>query len=194
VRFLVEGRSLAGRRRGYVQTDRERYEVGQRVNISARVLDAAFQSLELPTIEATVEQPGKPPETVRLLPVSDSSGRYEAAITAQTTGITSIRLRLPEAGAKNEELMTTFLVELPSVEASQTWLNRPLLSRLASESGGRYFEVNELDQLPAAVPNRVEKVEERSPPRPLWDTPAMLVALVGLLSTEWLLRKRFSLL
>ncbi|HEY2411183.1 MAG TPA: hypothetical protein VGI40_03015 [Pirellulaceae bacterium] len=194
VRFLVEGRSLAGRRRGYVQTDRERYEVGQRVNISARVLDASFQSLELPKIEATVEQPLKPPETVSLMPVGDHSGRYEAAITAQTTGITTVRLLIPEAGTKSDELTTNFLVELPSLEASQTWLNRPLLTRLASESGGRYFEVNEIDQLAAAVPNRVEKVEERSPPRPIWDTPAMLVALVGLLSTEWLLRKRFSLL
>jgi hypothetical protein len=194
VRFLVEGRSLAGRRRGYVQTDRERYEVGQRINITARVLDAAFQPLDLPKVEATVEQPDKAQEIVPLLPVGDHSGRYEAAITAQTTGITTVRLPIPDAGTKNDELTTNFLVELPSLEASQSWLNRPLLTRLASESGGRYFEVNELDQLAAAVPNRVEKVEERSPPRPIWDTPAMLVALVGLLSTEWLLRKRFSLL
>jgi hypothetical protein len=194
VRFLVEGRSLAGRRRGYVQTDRERYEVGQQVNISARLLDAAFQPLELPKVEAMVEQPGKSPEIVPLMSVGDDSGRYEAAITAQTTGITGVRLRLPESSAKIDELTTNFLVELPSLEASQTWLNRPLLTQLASEAGGRYFEVNELEQIPAAVPNRVEKIEERSPPRPLWDTPAMLVALVGLLSTEWLLRKRFSLL
>jgi hypothetical protein len=194
VRFLVEGRSLAGRHRGYVQTDRERYEAGQRVNISASVLDATFQPLELPKVEAIVEQPGKPPEIVPLLPVGDHSGRYEAAITAQTTGITGVRLRLPESTAKNDDVTTNFLVELPGPEASQIWLNRPLLTRLASDSGGRYFEVNELGQLPAAVPNRIEKVEERSPPRPMWDTPAMLVVLVGLLSTEWLLRKRFSLL
>jgi hypothetical protein len=158
------------------------------------LLDAVFQPLDVPKIEATIEQPDKPSEVVSLLPVGDKSGRYEAAITAQTTGIATIRLSIPDAIAKNDELTANFLVELPSLEASQTWLNRPFLTRLASESGGRYFEVNELDQLAAAVPNRVEKVEERSPPRPLWDTPAMLVALVSLLSTEWLLRKRFSLL
>jgi len=56
------------------------------------------------------------------------------------------------------------------------------------------LEVNEINQLAAAVPNRVERVEERSSPRPLWDTPGMLLVLVGLLSTEWLLRKRFTLL
>jgi hypothetical protein len=194
VRFLAEGRSLAGRRRGYVQTDHERYEVGQRVNISARLLDAAFQSLDLPKVEAMIEEPGKPPEIVSLLPVGDHNGRYEAVITAQNTGVTTVRLPIPDAGAKNDELTTSFRVELPSLEASQTWLNRSLLARLASESGGRYFQVNELDQLAAAVPNRVERVEARSPPRPLWDTPAMLVALVGLLSTEWFLRKWFSLL
>ena len=44
------------------------------------------------------------------------------------------------------------------------------------------------------TPEDLEKIEERSPPQPLWDTPGMLLLLVGLLSTEWLLRKRFSLL
>jgi len=194
VRFLVEGRSLEGRRRGYVQTDRDRYEVGRRINISARLMDAAFQPLDLPKVEATLEQPDRPPETISLLAVGDGSGRYETALTAQFTGRARLRMRLPVDGASREELTTSFVVELPSLEASQTWLNRPLLWQLAKESGGRYFEVNELDQLSAAVPNRVEKIEERGSPRPLWDTPGMLIALVGLLSTEWLLRKRFSLL
>jgi hypothetical protein len=195
VRFLVEGRSLEGRRRGYVHTDQERYEVGQRINISARLVDSAFQPLDLSKVEATLEQPGRPPEVISLLTIGDGAGRYEAAITAQANGINGVRVRLPDAITnKKDELTTTFLVELPILEASQTWLNRSLLKQLAAESSGRYFEVNELDQLAAAVPNRVEKIEERSPPRPLWDTPSMLLLLVGLLSTEWLLRKRFSLL
>ena len=45
VRYLVEGRSLEGRRRGYVQTDRDRYEIGERITITARLQDAAFNPL-----------------------------------------------------------------------------------------------------------------------------------------------------
>ena len=45
VRYLVEGRSLEGRRRGYVQTDRDRYEIGDKVTITARLQDPTFSPL-----------------------------------------------------------------------------------------------------------------------------------------------------
>ena len=85
-------------------------------------------------------------------------------------------------------------MELPSVETNQVWLNKPLLMDLASLSGGKYFDINQLDQLPAAVPNKTQTIEVRSQPKPLWDVQGMLIALVGLLCTEWLIRKRFKLL
>jgi hypothetical protein len=129
-----------------------------------------------------------------LIAASDHAGRYEAAISAHAPGVCTVCVQLPEVNSQTQSIETSFIVELPSLETSQTWLNRPLLTQLAQESGGNYFEVDELDKLAAAVPNRVETIEERSHPRPLWDTFGMLVTLVGLLSTEWLLRKRFSLI
>jgi hypothetical protein len=92
------------------------------------------------------------------------------------------------------QVEASFGVELPTVETNQVWLNKPLLADLANLSGGRYFDVNQLDQLADAVPDRTEIIETRSPPRPLWDVRGMLFALVGLLCVEWLIRKRFRLL
>lgn len=194
IRFLVESRSLEGRRRGYIQTDRQHYEVGQRVNLSAWLLDSAFEPLTLPKVDATNEQPEGAPEIVSLLPVTGQPGRYEGAVTAVKTGIHTVRVQFPDELVANKGIESTFEVELPNLETTQVWLNRPLLMELARQSGGRYFELDQLDQLVAAVPNRVEQVQERSPSQPLWDSPGMLAALVGLLSIEWLLRKRFSLL
>jgi hypothetical protein len=194
IRFLAEGRSLEGRHRGYVQTDRERYQIGQRVNVSARLLDGAFVPLVASKIDGVVEHPSADPQTISLLPVEQQPGRYQTALTALDVGLWTIHIPLPDATSDFDRCETTFTVELPALETSQVWLNRPLLEQLAAQSGGRYFEVSELDELAAAVPNRVEKIEERSEPRPLWDVPGMLIALVGLLSTEWLLRRQFSLL
>jgi hypothetical protein len=87
-----------------------------------------------------------------------------------------------------------YAVELPGVETNQVWLNRPLLKEMAGISGGRYFDIHQLDEIAAAIPDRTETIESRSQPRPLWDVPGMLVALVGLLGAEWLVRKRFRLL
>jgi len=193
VRFLVEGRSQESRRRGYVQTDRERYEIGDRVTLSARLQDAAFEPLTQPEIDATLLTSDSATEKIRLVAIANQPGRYEAAFTASKLGQSTLRVQLP-GGSTDDSIETSFQVELPSLETSQTWLNRPLLQDIAKLSGGKYFAIDEMAELAASVPNRTETIEERSRPLPLWDVPAMLVLLVGLLSTEWLLRRRYNLL
>lgn len=194
IRYLVEGRSLEGRRRGYVETDRDRYEVGQRVTVAARLQDASFNPLVVPKIDATVQSAGESFDTIALLPIANRPGSYEATLAARHPGVHQVHIALSGGDAGSGLVESSFSVELPSVETNQVWLNRPLLMELASLSGGRYFEVNQLDQLAAAVPDRTETIETRSPPRPLWDVRGMLVGLVGLLCIEWLIRKRFKLL
>lgn len=194
IRYLVEGRSLEGRRRGYVQTNRDRFEIGEKVEITARLFDATYSPLVLPKIDATLQAPGDSPETVPLIPIANQPGGYEATILAKKTGAHSLRINLPASDAESGLVEAKFTVKLPSVETNQVWLNKPLLTDLASLSGGKYFEVNQLDQLAAAVPDKTETVEVRSKPDPLWDVRGMLIALVGLLCIEWLVRKRNKLL
>jgi hypothetical protein len=195
VRFLAEGRGLENRRRGYVQTDRQRYEVGERVVVAARLTDANFEPLKLDEVEAVIATGDSAGERLVLSAVADQPGRYEGAFTVREAGRLTVRVMVPAVNEQDAEHITTnIVVELPRLETSQVWLNRPLLMELAKLSGGKYFEVNELAKLAAAVPNRTEILEERSRPRPLWDGPATLIVLVGLLSLEWLLRRRFDLL
>jgi hypothetical protein len=194
IRFLVEGRSLEGHRRGTIETDFVNYEIGQRVTISARLQDASFNPLTVPKVDAVLQAAGESPETVVLLPVSNQPGKYEATVAARRTGVHTVRISLPASESDTGTIEAQFTVDLPQVETNQVWLNKPLLVELASLSGGHYFDVHELDRLAAAIPDRSETVEVRSQPRPLWDVQGMLVALVGLLCAEWLIRKRFKLL
>jgi len=131
---------------------------------------------------------------VPLLPIANQPGAFEASLTARKTGVYSVRIGLASSDPTAGLIESSFSVELPSVETNQVWLNRPLLMELAGLSGGRYFDVNELRQLAAAIPDRTETIESRSQPRPLWDIGGMLVGLVGLLCAEWWIRKRFKLL
>jgi von Willebrand factor type A domain len=194
IRFLVAGRSLAGGRRGTLESDRDRYEIGERITLTARLQDAAYEPLVVPQVSAVVEVAGQAPQTVTFLPLPNRPGAYETNSIARHTGIQQVRVLMPASAGEGGQIETSFRVELPSVETDQVWLNRPLLVELASLSGGRYFDVNQLDELTNAVPDRTETIESRSQPRPLWDAGHMLAALVGLLCTEWLLRKRFKLL
>jgi uncharacterized membrane protein len=196
VRYLVESRSLEGRRRGSVQTDRDRYEIGDKVAITARLQDASYQPLSAERVEATWHEAGESPTTVQLIPVPNQPGTYEATLVPRTTGQHVLRVAIPGAAAEEASIESPFQVELPSVETSQVWLNKPLLVDLAELSGpgGRYFDLSEIDQVVAAVPDKTQVVETRSPPEPLWDIPEVLIALVVLLGIEWAVRKRNKLL
>lgn len=193
-RYLVEGRSLEGRRRGYVRTDRDIYEVGQKITITARLQDASYNPLVAPKVDATLVVSGDSPETVPLIAVDNQPGVYEAGLIARKTGKHSVRINIPASEAEAGVIEADFTVVLPSVETNQVWLNTPLLKELATLSGGKYFDIDQLDELAAAVPDKTETAVIRSKPDPLWDVRGMLVALVGLLGCEWFLRKRFKLL
>ena len=194
VRYLVEGRSLEGRRRGYVQADRDRYEVGERITVTSRLQDAAYNPLVAPKAEATLQVGSENPETVVLMPVSNQPGTFEATLTAKKTGRHSLRVRTAAAEAEGSTIETSFDVVLPSVETNQVWLDKPLLKELAETSGGKYFDIDQLDQLAAAVPDKTRQIEFREPPDTLWDVRGMMFLLVGLLGVEWLVRKRYKLL
>jgi len=194
VRYLVEGRSLEGRRRGTVSTENDRYEIGDKVVITARLLDAAYNPLVQPRVEATLQTGPDSVETVYLLPVPTQPGTFEASLTAKKTGLHQLRVRSAAAESEGAAIETEFQVELPSVETNQTWLDKALLTDLASLSGGKYFDIDQVSDLAAAVPDKSETIEVRGKPDPLWDVRGMLVALVGLLGAEWAIRKRYKLL
>jgi hypothetical protein len=156
--------------------------------------DATYQPLVVPQINVEVQIAGEPADTLTLAPVQTEPGLYQGTYTARKAGPHLLRIPLSDNGTADDLVETNFSVELPSAETSQVWLNRPLLMELANISGGRYLDISQLDEIAAAIPDRTETIEMRSQPRPLWDVPGMLVALISLLAAEWLLRKRFKLL
>jgi len=208
-RYLVEGRSLKGRRRGYVQSERDRYEVGDKVTLIARLKDAAFQPLVLPAtdplnqeeigIDAVLEIGGEESIPVKLRPVESQPGDFEATLTARQTGVHTLRVTLPEAtGAEEAKIDTSYTVELPRVETNQVWLNKPLLIELANASGGKYYDIDEFDKIADVVPDVSEVIDVPGRPELIWGlnrAPFLILGLlVGLLCFEWSVRKWFKLL
>jgi len=71
-------------------------------------------------------------------------------------------------------------------------LNEPFLRRLARSSGGRYARPAEAAQVASWLQSTVpaDATPER---RDLWHEPWAFVAIVLLLSAEWILRRRWGL-
>lgn len=194
-RYLIEGRALEGKRRGTIETDRTRYEVGDRISVVSRLMDAVFKPLEQPEVAATLQVEGQPAQPIVLRPIANQPGRYEAALTAQHTGRHAVKVSFgDDSAATAPKVEATFSVSPPSVESERTWQDKPLLEELATASGGRYFELSSLGQLPSAIPNRQQTISIQGKPISLWDTSRMLLVIVGVLVAEWALRKRWKLM
>jgi hypothetical protein len=79
------------------------------------------------------------------------------------------------------------------VEHFGTAQNRPLLQRIADSTGGRYWQLDQLDELPEAMRYSKAGIVERQT-LDLWNLPALFLLLLLLKGGEWLLRLRWKTL
>ena len=204
VRFLFQNRSLQGNSRGLIETSQSDYELGSKVTIFVEVRDEQRNGLKTPTIDAIISDENGRQQKVTLQrePGQDdpenNDGRYSGSYSATRLGTFTISLDLGPDYEKYIESKQIRVVA-PSVETDRNWLNEKKLRNIAEQSGGRYFTVDQLAELPKELPRRVKTVTFNSPSKPLWDFTSRLryfaFALpVLLLGIEWTLRKWYKLL
>lgn len=200
VRYLVETRSLQGSRRGFIDTEKTEFELGDRVLLVGRVLDEQFKPSKVPIHKAIVRAEDGRTQTIEMKLLPNQEGSYEGTFVAQRIG--NFEATIQFVGGDSEGKLIdpiAFRVVPPSAESGAYWLNQKLLSEIATLSGGQYFPLEQLDKLPGVLPTLVTRAEFNSPPKPLWDMNKYLRWLfyglpVGLLTIEWILRKWYKLL
>ena len=142
--------------------------------------------------------PGGAVETLTMEAVPGVPGRYESTVDAAPTGIYRVvaEATMPAATtdegttAESESLGRSRLAirrEDGISEHFQVQQNRALLERIAAATGGRYFTLDEADEIPEAVQFSDAGIIERRLLE-LWNMPFLFLLLVGLKSGEWLLR------
>lgn len=204
VRYLFQNRSLQGKSRGLIETNQSEYELGSKVDVFAEVRDDQRKGLKLPTIEAVIaDEEGRTQRvTLQREPGQDepenNDGRYSGSYSATRLGVFSIGVDVDPDTNKLVDAKQIRVVA-PSVETDRNWLNEKKLRNIAEQSGGKYFTVDQLSELPTQLPRRVQTVTFNSPSKPLWDFTDRLryfaFALpILLLGIEWTLRKWYKLL
>jgi hypothetical protein len=197
VRFLVQGRLLRGRTRGRILTNRDVYGAGDRISVTAKLYDPEYQPLKRSAVSATLQgktrgQNGK--RTIQLQPVPGKPGEYEGSAIARFMGTNVLAVELREPDGNFVTVSRQFTVEMPNVESANPRMNESLLRNLTRRSGGRYFGLSELKDLPSSIPDRRATTVVHGSPVPLWDTSRVLLLIVILLTAEWALRKKFRLM
>ena len=172
----------------YLTTDASTYATGDTVQITAQVYSETYQPQTTISEGATVQIEVTPPEgapfQLRATTISEEN-RYTARFEVREKGTYHIRAT---SGAGNTD-KTEFYVQPQLAELEAPQLNEALLRQLASQTGGAYFAIADAAQLPeniAFVQDSVFVDTERD----VWAHPLVLILVVGLLGTEWFLRKR----
>ena len=198
VRYLVETRSLQGSRRGFIDVEKTEFELGDRVVLVGRILDQEFRPSTQEMHKAVIRSEDGRSQTVEMKLLPNQEGRYEGTFVAQRIGNYQTTIDL---GASDETLIDpiAFRVIPPTAESGAFWLNEKLLADIATQSGGKYFQLNQLDDVAEALPTIVTRAEFNSPPKPLWDGNStlrwgMFLLPAILLTIEWIVRKWYKLL
>lgn len=173
-------------------TDKAFYDPEEHVSISAIVRDQKGEGTNKAQVEALVTGPGGRPDKVALTSIPGPEGHYSGLFEPKDAGKYQIVLQatVGDVILKNEPLVVE--VGRPNLEFEKLDLDEKMLSRIAADSGGRYVHISTADHLVDQL-NRSQRTKQDYHERKLYWPPAFWLAFVLVLTTEWILRKKFQL-
>lgn len=179
-----------GSRRIRVASDKLQYRDGETIRFDGQIYDENYRPVERADVSVAVRSEGEGADALQL----------ELSSTAQGLGRYAGRLQFLPAGtysfeataALNGRLLGTdngaFVVGEAGAEFERTRMNRALLVQLADMTGGRFYLPSETGRLADDV-DLDDIIVQETRIFTLWDHPAVLILLVGLLAAEWLVRR-----
>ena len=202
----------------YLTTDASTYTIGDTVRITAYLYSETYQPQTGATVQVEVIPPDGTPFQVGSQQsaansqednsqqrdslesdisltnnaLADINNLYTAQFVLLQKGKYRIRATGRSGNLKLGEDQIDIYAHPQLAELETPQLNENLLKQLAAQTGGAYFPMANAE----AVPENIAKVQNSifvDAERELWSHPLVLIAVVGLLGTEWFLRKRIGL-
>ncbi len=176
-----------------VASERDVYALNDTVRIVADVRDKKYNAVTGARATAIVYKPsGASVEVPLRFTARDESNLYVGEFRTDELGRHRIELRVNSAETGTVTVESNFLVSELNREFYDSVQNDSLLKRIAAETGGKYYTLDELDRLIGDLTYRQTDNSQRMT-KELWDMPVNFLLLVALLSGEWFLRKREGL-
>ena len=190
IRWLALGRMKSGDRRYRLELARDSVNLGERATVEARVLDEDFRPSEDPAQPVRWSAPDGRPEQLDLTAVPGRKGLFRGSIAAERPGLH--RVWIEQAGQRL--VSAEYEVVLPSLENQDPSPDPTLLAEISAISRGRALDLVRIEQVFEEFPGDEERREPVSSRLDdIWDTWATLLAVLAVLSAEWILRKRLEL-
>lgn len=191
IRYLSRASLLGSPQRVELRSDRSRYLAGETVNLRLRFFDDRQAPPDEAESTLAIETPDGQRRLVRLQREGLERGWFAGSVSGLSEGTYRAWLLTPPLDGPPPQC--TFQVVAPPGELARTRTDRAALQRLAEHTGGRAVVWTEAERVLARLPPGRQVRIEPLPPRPVWNHPVVGLLLVGLLTAEWLLRRRSGL-
>jgi hypothetical protein len=160
------------------------------IDVDAR--DASFAGVPDATVDVSIAGPGGDPTPLKTRHADPASGRFTAAFRPDRAGLYRIRAEARRGSTPLGTAERWMFVGGADREFADPRLNEGFLRRVARDSGGRYVRAGDAKQVATWLENAapLDAAPER---RDLWHEPWAYALVLGLLSAEWILRRRWGL-
>ena len=190
----------------YLTTDASTYAIGDTVKVTAYLYSETYQPQAGATVQIEVVPPDGAPfqlqinaateSTNEMLSQPDTIANMSNLYTAQFVLLQNGKYRIRATGRSGTLKLGEDQIDIYAhpqlAELENPQLNEDLLKQLAGQTGGAYFTMADAESLPENIAN-VQNPIFVDAERELWAHPLILITVLGLLGTEWFLRKRIGL-
>jgi hypothetical protein len=159
--------------------------------VAVTVRDARFEAVPDAQVSLTLTDPDGAVRTVQPALEDQGAGRYAVPVRFDRQGV----YRVDAEARRGEQVLGAHtryvLVGGADFEMADLALNEPVLQRLAAATGGRLLGADSVGELNGLLhgddPERATEMKD------LWHNAWTLLAIIGLLAAEWLVRRRAGL-
>jgi hypothetical protein len=191
IRYLSRAKLLGDEKAARLTTDRAKYRRGESVRFQLRFIDERLVPGGDRKATVMFERQGLTRRPVTLSRSAQSTAVFEGQASKLTEGRYHAWVVDPSLAG---DPAADFEVLPPAGEVERSQMDLAELTRAAADTRGKFYRYQDahrlLDDLPEGRPVPIETL----PPMPLWNRWPVLLLFLGLLSCEWLLRKRQGML
>jgi uncharacterized membrane protein len=168
-------------------------KVNQPVLLQVHARDKDFQPMDNVSVSIEVQEPEGQKVIITAEPLLTESGLFEATHIPRSNGGYIARASVTDANnIEIGQAKTGWTIDLEANEFRSIGTNRPLLEKIASQTGGNVVELDALDKFVSNLPKRAAPITEAWI-KPLWDLPGVLPAVFLFILIcfigEWTLRR-----